>query len=204
METDLYYYRARFYDAKRGTFLSEDSVGFSLGENNHYAYVGNSPTYLRDPSGFSPYLVCRPFGGDSKWLDHCFVVTNSNGPGSGDVHSYGQQNNGNLGPVDQQTTGTLQADRDAWNRANSDRNVDYKKIPASDGDVRRAVRDLKANQDYSATGIGGANSNSAARAIADRAAGTPIPLPGKRLKLGQSSFDELEFKVRARLCGPQI
>jgi RHS repeat-associated protein len=57
-ETGLYYYRARYYDAKLGRFVSEDPIGFK-GGSNLYAYVGNSPVNAVDPfglqsSGFDP------------------------------------------------------------------------------------------------------------------------------------------------------
>ena len=48
--TGLYYYRARYYDARIGRFLSEDPIGFQAGVN-FYAYVGNNPTNWKDPDG---------------------------------------------------------------------------------------------------------------------------------------------------------
>jgi RHS repeat-associated protein len=50
-ETGQYYYRARYYDARVGRFLSTDPIGFSAGDANLYRYVGNSPTNATDPSG---------------------------------------------------------------------------------------------------------------------------------------------------------
>ncbi|MHB0961459.1 MAG: RHS repeat-associated core domain-containing protein [Pirellulaceae bacterium] len=50
-EIDLYYYRARFYDAQRGRFISEDPIGFRSGDVNRYRYVNNSVLMARDPSG---------------------------------------------------------------------------------------------------------------------------------------------------------
>ncbi len=49
-ETGLQYYRARYYDASVGRFLSEDPLGFDAG-NNFYNYVENDPIALRDPFG---------------------------------------------------------------------------------------------------------------------------------------------------------
>ncbi len=49
-ETDLYYYRARYYDAKMGRFISRDPIGFE-GGMNLYGYVNNLPTTLVDPFG---------------------------------------------------------------------------------------------------------------------------------------------------------
>ena len=50
-ETGQYYYRARYYDAAVGKFLSEDPIGFEAGDTNLSRYVGNGPANLRDPSG---------------------------------------------------------------------------------------------------------------------------------------------------------
>jgi RHS repeat-associated protein len=50
-ETGLYYYRARYYDAAVGEFISEDPIGFEAGDANLYRYVGNSPINRIDPSG---------------------------------------------------------------------------------------------------------------------------------------------------------
>jgi RHS repeat-associated protein len=50
-ETGLYYYRARYYDASIGRFISEDPMGFGAGDSNLYRYVGNSATNYTDPTG---------------------------------------------------------------------------------------------------------------------------------------------------------
>lgn len=44
------YYRARYYDASSGRFISEDPIRFR-GGINLYAYAQNRSTLLRDPSG---------------------------------------------------------------------------------------------------------------------------------------------------------
>jgi RHS repeat-associated protein len=49
-ETGLYYYRARYYNPQIGRFLQTDPVGYDAGMN-WYAYCGNSPIGLTDPSG---------------------------------------------------------------------------------------------------------------------------------------------------------
>jgi RHS repeat-associated protein len=50
-ESGQYYYRARYYDAGVGRFLSEDPISFKGGDANLYRYVGNSSIVAVDPSG---------------------------------------------------------------------------------------------------------------------------------------------------------
>jgi hypothetical protein len=47
---DLYYVRARYYDASTGRFISEDPAGFVDGPNL-YIYAGNNPILYVDPTG---------------------------------------------------------------------------------------------------------------------------------------------------------
>jgi RHS repeat-associated protein len=49
-ETSLYFYRARYYDAATGRFLSEDPLRFRSGVN-FYSYVRNSVINNNDPFG---------------------------------------------------------------------------------------------------------------------------------------------------------
>jgi RHS repeat-associated protein len=49
-ETNLYYYRARYYDPSAGRFLSEDPTGFRAGIN-YYVYAGDTPTTVADATG---------------------------------------------------------------------------------------------------------------------------------------------------------
>jgi RHS repeat-associated protein len=49
--TGLQYSRARYYNPAIGRFISEDPIGFSGGDVNLYAYVGNSPLNATDPTG---------------------------------------------------------------------------------------------------------------------------------------------------------
>lgn len=53
-ETGLSYYRARYYDAAVGSFISIDPIGFEAGDANLYRYVLNSPINYTDPSGNNP------------------------------------------------------------------------------------------------------------------------------------------------------
>lgn len=52
-ETGLYYYRARYYDADAGRFISEDPIGLAGGDVNYFAYVGNNPVHFVDPLGLA-------------------------------------------------------------------------------------------------------------------------------------------------------
>ena len=52
-DSQLYYYRARWYDSKTGQFTSHDPLGFAAGDPNLYRYCGNSPTNFTDSSGCS-------------------------------------------------------------------------------------------------------------------------------------------------------
>jgi RHS repeat-associated protein len=49
-EIGLYYYKARFYSPTQGRFLSPDPIGYGDGPNM-YAYVGNDPINMTDPTG---------------------------------------------------------------------------------------------------------------------------------------------------------
>lgn len=51
VETGLYYYRARYYDAGIGRFISEDPIGFVSGDFNLTRYVSNVPITFVDPFG---------------------------------------------------------------------------------------------------------------------------------------------------------
>jgi RHS repeat-associated protein len=65
-ETDLYYYRARYYDPSTGRFVSEDPIAFDGGEN-FYAYTRNSPIGFKDSFGL--YTLQRHVPPPSPALD---------------------------------------------------------------------------------------------------------------------------------------
>ena len=50
-DTGLYFYRARYYDASIGQFISEDPLGLSAGDANTRRYVANNPLTGTDPFG---------------------------------------------------------------------------------------------------------------------------------------------------------
>jgi len=51
-ETELYFYRARYYDPSAGRFIAKDPIGFAGGDVNLYGYVRNDPINWIDPWGF--------------------------------------------------------------------------------------------------------------------------------------------------------
>jgi RHS repeat-associated protein len=74
-ETGLYYYRTRYYHPALGRFLQTDPIGYQ-GGINLYAYCGNNPIILLDPSG-----LC----GDDSWFSSWATetgdtITNTIGP----------------------------------------------------------------------------------------------------------------------------
>ncbi|MBF0779020.1 RHS repeat-associated core domain-containing protein [Streptococcus cuniculi] len=63
--TGLDYLRARYYDSRAGTFLTEDSYQGELTNplsQNRYAYVQNNPVNYTDPSGHSLVLTTMDGG----------------------------------------------------------------------------------------------------------------------------------------------
>jgi RHS repeat-associated protein len=59
---ELYYYRARYYDATLERFIGEDPIGFMSGDFNFYRYVGNSAVNFNDANGL---LAASLSGGGS-------------------------------------------------------------------------------------------------------------------------------------------
>ena len=55
---ELYYMRARFYDAQHGRFLSADPLGMAGKSPNFYVYAYNNPVHYNDPKGtFVPLVL---------------------------------------------------------------------------------------------------------------------------------------------------
>lgn len=77
-ETGLYYYRARYYDADIGRFISEDPIGLA-GGINVYAYVGNNPVNWIDPLGL--YWQYSQSTGQLTYVNNQTGATTSVGTG---------------------------------------------------------------------------------------------------------------------------
>jgi hypothetical protein len=152
------------------------------------------------------YLVSRPLGEDSALLSHNFIVTDAQfiGDPGANVISFGETAAGTVGRVDEYTEGfskgTHAADIAAWKelRGAASNNSNVLRIPASSPKVQSVASALIENRDYSAlSGPFGANSNSAAQAVANRAAGHALSVPGSpRLAPGVGSWREIQFRGR--------
>src|SRR5206468_652442 len=94
-ETQLYYYRARYYDPSIGRFLSEDPIRFR-GGNNFYRYAAANPANFLDPTGLWVQVHCRPvrYNNDPNLGDmiqmageglmgvkHCYIAFGCDGSG---------------------------------------------------------------------------------------------------------------------------
>jgi len=65
-DTELYYYRARWYDPQARRFISEDPIGLN-GGINLYAYVGNNPINAIDPFGYLTIIVPGTWNIHNDW-----------------------------------------------------------------------------------------------------------------------------------------
>jgi RHS repeat-associated protein len=211
-EAHLYYYKARVYSPSLGRFLQTDPVGTN-DDLNLYAYTGNDPVNLADPTGDYSYVVARPL---DSWfgkhnVGHAFIVTNARWIGDPDAHvySFGELKNGAMGNVafpgraSEIAEQTARTDYHAWlARANSDDWRNAAMIDAPDRVVEdfaqnvvedRAYRYIPNPSDTVGTGnsteyIKEANSNSAAFGIADASEKFASGDPKKHVDRGQFTF----------------
>jgi RHS repeat-associated protein len=80
-ETNLYFYRARYFDSSPGRFINEDPVRFE-GGINFYAYTKNSPITWFDPNGELTQVAIGGRVADNVF-GHLSIIIN------GEVFSYG-------------------------------------------------------------------------------------------------------------------
>lgn len=196
------YYRT--YDPSTGRYLESDPVGL-VGGLNTYEYAKQNPLSWYDIFGLDPYLVSRPLSFTSK-ASHNFVVTDAAylGDPNADVFSYGKNNDGKTGRVDESTRGfsegTSEADQEFWRDLASDSscntsNENVSRIPASDEVVRELAESLRPNTVYSPLPLlWETNSNSAASAIANQAAESVVPINSDgRLSPGAGRAKNIKF-----------
>jgi RHS repeat-associated protein len=82
---NLYYMRARYYDATLGRFLQQDPLGIGGGDINLYAYVGSNPVMGIDPWGLCG--TAQQGGNDTlnRWLASTSTVLSGAGIAVGTV-----------------------------------------------------------------------------------------------------------------------
>jgi RHS repeat-associated protein len=98
-DTDLYYYRARYYDPTIGRFLSEDPIGFWSGDYNFYRYVQNDPVNFVDPYGLEILVCNRKVNGFPFVGNHAYPWDTTNNTSEGMRGSSGSGANANeVGP----------------------------------------------------------------------------------------------------------
>jgi len=119
-DSGLMYYRARWYDAQQGRFISQDPIGLAGGNTNLYSYVSNDPINKTDPSGlynidvhyYLTYFIASKFPcltpAEARLIADADQSTDENddtSPGAGvtarqrqansDYHAFNQGNTGN-------------------------------------------------------------------------------------------------------------
>jgi hypothetical protein len=150
--------------------------------------VGGNPLKYVDFYGLDPFLASRPTRAGQR---HMFVVYGADADGNGGtIRSFGPLGNGpgvlpgNLGEM-AVSSSTYQTDLDFWTNKPSE--LRYTRIPATDLEVECAANSFPYNKYlytlppvYSFLPLSGhavINSNTAAQAIANRAAQSPVTRP---------------------------
>ena len=220
-ETGCHYNYFRYYCPDIGRYLTADPIGLQGGLNS-YAYVGGNPLYWIDPLGLDPFLVGRPLqGGAGNYVGHMFAASDASyiGDPNAAVYSYGKSNaskrhgrsivSGLTGRVDSNTTGfsatTNAADIQYWQSLGSSscsvQSSSANPIPASDPDVDYWANRINPTIKYLLPipiigKVDAVNSNSAAQAVANRAASTNIARPqGPQFGYpGAKQWTRIEFR----------
>lgn len=203
-DSKLIRFGARDYDAESGRWTKKDPIRFAGEGSNLYGYTMNDPVNFIDIIGLDSYLVSRPTD-ISSLASHNFIVTDADyvGDPNANVYSFGELENGNLGNVGPGSkpggfsADTHEGDRNFWLKLKdrSDKCKEVTKIDAPDDTVRHFAQRLKENREYGSSGEGfGNNSNTAAQAVAERAAGKPVRTPGEgRWSPGSDYGNHLQF-----------
>jgi RHS repeat-associated protein len=209
--TELVYMQQRYYDPTIGRFLSVDPVGPLEGPVQHfgrYHYASNNPYKYIDPDGRISYLASRPLQMTDA-ASHNYIATNADYVGDPDatIYSYGDRGDGITGRVTSDTqgpaAGTYDADVKHWKSLSLDlAEKSASKIDATDAEVADAAEAVLENKPYAyvpALTKDSTNSNSAASAVANKAAGSPVPVPdGNRVSPGAEKADRVEFEKQEK------
>jgi RHS repeat-associated protein len=206
------YMLARYVSGGQLRFLSTDpgapdTATESIQRWNKFSYAVNNPLQMIDPDGRDSFLCTRPLA-FYEGAGHMFVTTGGAAPGdrNATVNSAGDRGDDITGKVDGNTKGfsegTNKDDHAAWLSAGQPGSTtECVPIPAPDAVVQSLADSVVEDLPYSALpGLLGdytlgasTNSNSVAQAVANQAAGQPIPSPGSLPVPGAANWTSVGF-----------
>jgi RHS repeat-associated protein len=204
--TGLTYMQQRYYDAEIGRFLVPDPVGPEedfINHFNRYNYAMNNPVRYTDPDGQKSYLASRPLKATDS-ASHNYIATDAQyvGDPKATIYSFGNRGDGITGRVFADTKGpsegTYEADKAHWASLSLDLpDKNASQINVSDEVVAKTAESVKENTEYSfvpALTESKTNSNSAASAVANKAAGKQVPVSQEgRVSPGASQSNRIKF-----------